>query len=161
MTLLRKGPEPERRWIFRPFYLSIIWLILALLLIINGAYEAKRAEENLYRMLLDEGLALIDGLEKNTQNVFASLATMEAFPEASALLISSAVNPMALEESIIDLVLEVAFQADHRIGGSSPGEDELRKITEEDHFDQIELITPQKRLFYHRNPSATEDEKQP
>jgi hypothetical protein len=137
MTFLDKRPGPERRWIFRPLYLLIIWLILAFLLVINGTYEVKRAEENLYRMLIDEGLASIDGLEKSSQNLFTSLATMAAFPEASSLLISSSINPMSLEESIIDLVLEVAFQVDQRIGGAFPAEDGLRQIAGEAHFARI------------------------
>ena len=61
MAFLLKGPDRRKRWVFRPLFLLIIWGLLALLLLINGIYETKRLKDNLYRLLYDEGSALIAG----------------------------------------------------------------------------------------------------
>src|SRR5512139_1551799 len=116
MAFLPKGLEREKRWVFRPLFLLIIWGLLALLLLINGIYETKRLKDNLHRLLYDEGAALIAGLEKNAQASFASVTALETFPEASALLILSPGNPLALDDSVVDLLLDLAFQMDRQVG---------------------------------------------
>jgi signal transduction histidine kinase len=154
MAFLKKGPEIEGRWFFRPLYLLIIWGLLALLLIINGTYEVKRARDNLTRMLYDEGSALIDGLEKSAQATLASLATIETFPEASTFMSSSPINLLALEESVVDLVLDEASQIDRELGGQAPREEELQRVGEAKHLAGIEVITPNHKFVYSRHPAG-------
>lgn len=153
MAFLEKGPEPKKRWIFRPFFLLVIWALLALLLIINGIYEAKRLGDNLRRMLFDEGAAIIAGLEKSAQSIFGSFEAMEALPEASALLFPSSLNPLALDESVVDMVLDIAFQIDRELGNSSVSENELAKIAKAWHFSVLEIVTPRNTIAY-QNPRA-------
>jgi signal transduction histidine kinase len=155
MAFLKKGPEPKGRWFFRPLYLLIIWGLLALLLIINGTYELKRTRDNLYRMLYGEGSALIDGLEKSAQSSVGSLAAIEAFPEASSFMGSSPINLLALEESVVDLVLDGAFQVDRELGGQPPRESELQRLGEAEHLAGIEVITPNHKFVYGRRPAAS------
>jgi signal transduction histidine kinase len=153
MAFPKKGVEPRGRWIFRPFYLLIIWSLLALLLVINGTYEVKRTQDNLYRMLFDEGSALIEGMEKSAQGIFTSLRAVEAFPEANAFLDSSPVNLMALEESVVDLMLDVAFQIDQEWSSRSPQESELRRVSEAEHLSGLEVITSHEHFIYNRHPA--------
>jgi hypothetical protein len=152
MAFPKKGEKPTGRWIFRPFYLLIIWSLLALLLVVNGTYEVKRTQDNLYRLLFDEGSALIEGMEKSAQGIFTSLTAVEAFPEANAFLDTSPVNLMALEESVVDLMLEVAFQIDRELGSPSPQESELRRVGEAAHLAGLEVITSREHLIYQRHP---------
>jgi len=154
MAFLKKGPETRGRWFFRPLYLLIIWGLLALLLIINGTYEVKRAQDNLYRMLYDEGSALIDGLEKSAQSSLGSLTAIEAFPEASTFMGSSPVNLLTLEESVVDLLLDGAFRVDQELGGQPPRESELQRLGEAEHLAGIEVITPNHKLAYSRRPAG-------
>ena len=154
MAFLKKGPETKGRWFFRPLYLLIIWGLLALLLIINGTYELKRARDNLYRMLYDEGSALIDGLEKSAQSSLGSLTAIEAFPEASTFMGSSPVNLLTLEESVVDLLLDEAFRVDQELGGQPPRESELQRLGEAEHLAGIEVITPNHKLAYSRRPAG-------
>ena len=154
MAFLKKGPEIEGRWFFRPLYLLIIWGLLALLLIINGTYEVKRARDNLTRMLYDEGSALIDGLENSAQATLASLVTIETFPEASTFMSSSPINLLALEESVVDLVLDEASQIDRELGGQAPREEELQRVGEAKHLAGIEVITPNHKFVYSRHPAG-------
>jgi len=154
MAFLKKGPETRGRWFFRPLYLLIIWGLLALLLIINGTYEVKRAQDNLYRMLYDEGSALIDGLEKSAQSSLGSLTAIEAFPEASTFMGSSPVNLLTLEEAVVDLLLDEAFRVDQELGGQPPRESELQRLGEAEHLAGIEVITPNHKLAYSRRPAG-------
>ena len=151
MAFLEKGPETQGRWFFRPLYLLIIWGLLALLLIINGTYEVKRARDNLYRMLYDEGSALIDGLEKSAQNSLGSLTAIETFPEISAFTGASPVNLLALEESVVDLVLDGASQIDRELGRQPIQESELQRLGEAEHLAGVAVITPNQEFVHHRH----------
>jgi signal transduction histidine kinase len=148
MAVLQKGPEQKKRWVFRPLFFVIIWGLLALLLLVNGIFESKRLKDNLYRLLYDEGAALIAGLEKSAQTTFASIAALEAFPEASALLIPSPVNPLTLEDSVADLLQNLAFQMDRDLGAKLPEEKELARLARAWHLSMLTLITPTHRLTY-------------
>ena len=162
MAFLKKGPKTGGRWFFRPLYLLIIWGLLALLLIINGTYEVKRAKDNLYRMLYDEGSALIDGLEKSAQSSLGSLTAIEAFPEASTFMGSSPINLFTLEESVVDLVLDEAFRVDQELGRQPSREGELQRLGEAGHLAGIEVITPNNRIAYSRRPaSSSADDRRP
>ncbi len=141
------------RWIFSPFYLLIIWGLFALLLLISGTYEAKRTKDILYGMLSDEGSALIEGLEKSAQNIFTSLTTLEALPEASALMISSPINLLDLEESVIDYLVEIAFQIDQKLGKGPLAEKEIEAIGKGESLAGLEVITPSKHFVYRRQPA--------
>jgi signal transduction histidine kinase len=148
MAFLPKGPDRRKRWVFRPLFLLIIWGLLALLLLINGIYETKRLKDNLYRLLYDEGSALIAGLEKSAQTALTSAAALEAFPEASALLIPSSLNPLALDDSVVDLLLDLAFQMDRQIGSRTPEEKELAGIAKAWHLSLVAWVSPHRSLSY-------------
>ena len=148
MAFLQKGPEQKKRWIFRPLFFVIIWGLLALLLLVNGIFESKRLKDNLYRLLYDEGAALIAGLEKNVQATFASIAALEAFPEASALLIPSPVNPLTLEDSVADLLLDLAFQMDRDLGSKVPEEKDLVLPAKAWHLSRVTVLAPGRRVSY-------------
>ncbi len=148
MAFLPKGPERGKRWVFRPLFILRIWGLLALLLLINGIYETKRLKDNLHRLLYDEGSALIAGLEKNSQTSFASVTALETFPEASALLISSPANPLALDDSVVDLLLELAFQLDRQIGSRAPEEKELAGVAKTWHLSGVAFVSPRQTLIY-------------
>jgi len=154
MAFLQKGPEQKKRWFFRPIFFLIIWGLLALLLLVNGIFESKRLKDNLYRLLYDEGSALIAGLEKSAQTTFASITALEAFPEASALLISSPLNPLGLEDSVADLLLDLAFQMDRELGTKLPEEKELARLAKAWHLSMVSLITPTRRLSYPASQEA-------
>lgn len=148
MAFLPKGPERKKRWIFRPLFLLIIWGLLALLLLINGIYEAKRLKDNLHRLLYDEGSALIAGLEKSAQASFASVTALETFPGASALLIPSPVNPLGLDDSVVDLLLDLAFQMDRQIGSRAPEEKELAALAKTWHLSGAAFVSSRETLTY-------------
>jgi len=141
---------PKNRGIFRPLSFFIIWGFLALLLVLNGAYEAKRAKDNLYRLLYDEGAAVIEGLIRSAQSSLTSLTTAETVPEASVFMAFSPVNLLALDESVIDWILEAAFQIDHSLGKEPVDQERLTRIGKDEKFAAIEIISGQVHLVYQR-----------
>jgi signal transduction histidine kinase len=153
MTLAKKKLDPKGRWFFRPLNLLVIWGLLALLLVANGTYETKRAKDNLFQMLFDEGSALITGMEKSAQNTFASLNTIEVFPDVSAFI--TPINFWALEESVVDLILDVAFQIDQELGNSPPQQTLLQKEGEVRHFSGIEMVVAGEKFSFSRRPGGS------
>jgi len=142
LALGKKGDAPRKRWTLRPLHFFVIWGLLAILLTVGGMVQANRLKDNLYRMLADEGSALAEGLEKNIQNIFSTFTAMEAFPETLAFLVTSPLNPLALEESIVDLALDAAFQMDERLAHRFPQSIELDHWAQEGHFAGIQVILP-------------------
>ena len=150
MANLQEKREPDGRWFFRPIHLLIIWGLLALLLTANGIYETKRAKDNLFQMLFDEGSVLLAGMEKSAQSAFSSLNAIEFFPDISAFL--SPVNFLVLEESVVDLTLDLAFQIDRELGDAPLQEALLRKVGEGKHFAGVEVIVAGKKTSFLRRP---------
>lgn len=134
----------QKSWLFRPVTLLTIWILLALLVILNGLYEAKRAKDNLYGLLFDEGSALISGLEKSIQSSLSSLNAIEAYPEISSFFSPS--NFWSLDEAVVDLILEAAFRLDQELGTERPAENKLRAIAEKEHFSSLHIISGQDRI---------------
>jgi signal transduction histidine kinase len=147
---MNESDLPKRRWIFRPLSFFIIWSFLALLLILNGTYEATRAKDNLYRLLLDEGVAVIEGLTRNAQSSLTSLTTVETMPEASLFMAVSPVNLLTLEESVVDWILEMAFQIDQRLDKVPVDPERLSRIGKEEKIGAIEVIQGQRHIVYRR-----------
>ncbi|MGB9699440.1 MAG: two-component system sensor histidine kinase NtrB [Thermodesulfobacteriota bacterium] len=140
MEKLVKG----KSWFFRPVTLLTIWILLALLVIFNGLYEAKRAKDNLYGLLFDEGSALISGLEKSIQSSFSSLHAIEAYPEISSFFTPP--NFWSLDEAVVDLILEKAFRVDQELGTELPAKNKLREIAEKEHFSSLLIIFGQEEI---------------
>jgi signal transduction histidine kinase len=153
MAFSQKKPEPKRRWFFRPLNLLIIWVLLALLLVANGAYETRRAQNNLFQMLSNEGSALIAGMEKSAQNTYAFLNAIEAYPDVSDFV--SPINFLALEESVVDLILDLAFQIDQELGASPLEPSLLNKAGEGRHLLGIKVIIARKEFSFHRGPGGS------
>ncbi len=145
----QNGLPPRRRFTLRPLYLLIIWGLLAILLVVNGTYEARRSQNNLNRMLLDEGQAFVAGLEKSTQAIFNSLTTVEAFPD-TAVFLSSQVNLLEIEESVVDQILEMAYQIDRALGSRPVDSLALQKMAGAEHLSGIEVVGLNEPIVSHR-----------
>jgi signal transduction histidine kinase len=151
----------RKRRIFRPLSFFVIWGVLALVLIFNGVFEAKRAKDNLYRLLADEGAAIAEGLSRSAQSSLTLLTALETMPEAALLAGYSPANLLALEESVIDEVLETAFEIDRKLGRGTPGAEKLAELSREEKVAGIEVLAGQIRSAYHRNSEAATRESRP
>lgn len=158
---MNESTASKKRWIFRPLSFFIIWGFLALLLVINGLYEAKRAKDNLYRLLSDEGTAIIEGLTRSAQSSLSSLGALETIPEAAVLAAFSAINLLTLEESVIDWVLEMGAQIDQRLGSEALTPERLASVGKEARIAGVEVIQGGNHLVFHRQPEVLPRETPP
>jgi signal transduction histidine kinase len=155
-------PAPsKKRWIFRSLSLFIIWGLFALLLILNGLFEAKRAKDNLYRLLADEGAAILEGLTRSAQSSLNSLTALETTPEAALLMAYSPVNLLTLEEAVIDWVLEIAFQIDQKLGPEAVGAERLEGVGKEEKIAGIEVLIGKNHFAFHRKTGISPRESEP
>ncbi len=160
MYMNEPAPSQKRR-IFRPLSFFVIWGLLALLLILNGLYEGKRAKDNLYRLLADEGAAIIEGLTRAAQSSLTFLTAIETMPEAALLAGYSPGNLLALEESVIDWFLEIALQIDQKLGREPLGSERLAEVGREERIAGAEVVTGQTHIVYHRQKGITPRDSQP
>jgi signal transduction histidine kinase len=133
---------------FRPFYLIVIWALMAGLFLVSGWYESQRTKANLRQLLLDEGAALIAGFEKSLQAAFSSLTAQELYPAIAALMTSSPNSLLAFDEALIDLGLEIALEIDQRLGPQHPDPRGLEKLGEKEFLAGMELLTPKGEFHY-------------
>ena len=158
---MNEPASSQKKWIFRPVSFLVIWGLLAFLLILNGLFENKRARDSLYRVLADEGAAIIAGLSRSAQSSLASLAAVETMPEAAFLAGYSSGNLLALEESVIDGFLETAIQIDRKIGREPVGPGRLEEIGKEEKVAGIEVLAGQGRVVYGRQTESLNRESRP
>ncbi len=151
----------KKRWIFRPLSLFIIWGLFALLLVLNGLFEAKRAKDNLYLLLADEGGAILEGLTRSAQNSLNSLTALETMPEAALLMAYSPVNLLTLEEAVIDWILEIASQIDQKLGQETVTPERLEAVGKEEKLAGVEIVGPRIRVTFHRGARVLPGEDRP
>ena len=83
-------------------------------LIVNGYFETKRARMSLESILENQGLALLEGLEREIQNTLSVINVMEAVPGGHLLNITSSTSFFAIEDTIVDHLLEIATMVDQQ-----------------------------------------------
>jgi signal transduction histidine kinase len=83
-------------------------------LIVNGYFEINRTRTSLQNMLENQGTALLESLEREIQNALSVIDVMEGVPGAHLLNIHSSTSFFALEDTIVDHLLEIAAMANER-----------------------------------------------
>ena len=104
-----------KRYLARPLYLLLLCGLVFLLLFLNGLMEFQRTEEGLLRILQGQGLAYLDGKEKEIKGINAYLSALKENPRT--------VNPplpppfgdlVTLDSAIGEHLMEVAFDLDRQ-----------------------------------------------
>ena len=153
MAFLQKGPEPKTQWIFRPLFLLFIWGLLALLLIINGIYEAKRLKDNLHRMLLMKGRPSSPAWKRAPRVSLPPGRLWKLFPRPplSSYLPLESPSPGRFRSRYGP---GYCLPDRSRIGRPAhPKKSQLAKIGKTWHFSCVKLITP-RRSFIYQSPKA-------
>ena len=83
-------------------------------LIVNGYFEINRTRTSLQNILENQGTALLESLEREIQNAISVIDVMEGVPGAHLLNIQSSTSFFALEDTIVDHLLEIATMVDQR-----------------------------------------------
>jgi len=94
-----------------PFYLFAVLTVLIGILLINGYFEIQRTRSQLFNILENEALVVIQGLEQNSGNLIAGLS--QEHPPLSALgIVEGSEDSLSIEDQLIERLINLALQMD-------------------------------------------------
>jgi len=123
-----------------PIYLVLICCLIVLILIVNGYFEINRTRNSLRGILENQGVALLRGLEREIQNAVSVIEVMEGVPGGHLLNITSSTNFFALEDAIVDHLLEIATAVDHNEATRTLSPSELKSLAEKEGLRGIDIV---------------------
>ena len=146
--MAEKPKRVSSRLSISPTYLALICSIIILLLIIGGFFEIRRTRTSLRGILEDQGATLLRALEREIQNTVSVIEVMEEAPGGHLLNIASSVNFFALEDTIIDHLLETASMVDREEADQGLSPSALESLAQKEGLKAIEILNegPQSQL---------------
>jgi signal transduction histidine kinase len=138
--MAEKPKKASYRLSISPIYLALICSIIIVLLIIGGFFEIKRTRASLHGILENQGATLLRGLEREIQNTVSVIDVMEEVPGGHLLNISSSINFFALEDAVIDYLLEIASTVDKGEGDRGLSPTELKSLARKEGITAIEIL---------------------
>jgi len=94
-----------------PFYLFAVLTVLIGILLINGYFEIQRTRSQLFNILENEALVVIQGLEQNSGNLIAGLS--QEHPPLSTLgIVEGSEDSLSIEDQLIERLINLALQMD-------------------------------------------------
>jgi signal transduction histidine kinase len=129
------------RWLsIGPLHLILICCLIILVLIVNGLFELNRTQESLRAILENQGVTLLRGLERQIQNTVSTIEVMESVPGAHLLNIASSRNFFALEDDIVDYLLEIAALVDKNAALQTLSPQELESAARSSGLSRIDIL---------------------
>ncbi len=139
-----------------PLHLTLLCCLIIIILIVNGFFELNRTRESLKAILENQGANLLRGLEREIQNSVSVIEVMEGVPGAHLLNISSSRSFFALEDAIVDYLLEIAITLDQTDADQTVSQPELKDTAQRNGIKKIEILSEllpsqisEKRLNYY------------
>ena len=123
-----------------PTYLALICCLIILLLIIGAFFEINRTKRSLRGILENQGATLLRGLDREIQNTVSVIEVMEEVPGGHLLNIASSINFFALEDAIIDHVVEIASMVDQEAASQDLSPAELESLAQREGLKVIEIL---------------------
>ncbi len=138
-----------------PTYLALICCLIILLLIMGGFFEINRTKRSLRGILENQGITLLRGLEREIENTVTVVEVMEEVPGGHLLNITSSTNFFALEDTIIDHLLEIATMVDQEVAGQALSTSKLESLAQREGLKAIEILNKASQSqIPHRDPST-------
>jgi signal transduction histidine kinase len=123
-----------------PTYLALICCLIIVLFIIGGFFEVDRTRRSLREILENQGATFLRGLEREIQNTISVLDVMEEVPGGHLLNITSSVNFFALEDVVVDYLLEIGRTVDKEEASRALSPGVLKTLAGEKGLDAIEIL---------------------
>jgi hypothetical protein len=123
-----------------PTYLALICGLIILLLIIGGFFEINRTERSLRGILENQGVTILRGLEREIENTVTVIEVMEEVPGGHLLNIASSISFFALEDAIIDHLVEIATMVDQEVAGQALSTSKLESLAQSEGLKAIEIL---------------------
>jgi signal transduction histidine kinase len=138
--MAEKPKRASYRLSISPIYLALICLLIIVLLIIGGFFEIKRTQGSLRGILENQGTTVLRGLEREIQNTVSVIDVMEEVPGGHLLNIASSINFFALEDAVIDYLLEIASTVDKGEADRGLSPPELKSLARKKGVTAIEVL---------------------
>ena len=132
-------PNPHRPSL-GPIHLILLCCVIILILIMNGYFEINRTRKNLQGILENQGTALLRGLEREIQNTISVMEAIEHVPGGHLLNITSSTNSFALEEAIVDHLLDIATRVDQNDAAGTLSPEGLKDLADGEGVERIEVL---------------------
>ncbi|MCK5554334.1 MAG: hypothetical protein KAJ09_14380, partial [Deltaproteobacteria bacterium] len=138
--MAEKPKRTSYRLSISPIYLALICFLIIVLLIIGGFFEIKRTQRSLRGILENQGTTFLRGLEREIQNTVSVIDVMEEVPGGHLLNIASSINFFALEDAVIDYLLEIASTVDRGEAARGLSRPELKSLARKKGVTAIEIL---------------------
>ncbi len=123
-----------------PIYLALLCCLIILILIVNGFFEINRTRKSLRDILESQGETLLQGLEREIQNTVSVIEVMEGVPGGHLLNIASSANFFAIEDAIVDYLLEIATLVDQNDASQTLSPSELERVAQTEGLKRIDIL---------------------
>jgi len=138
--MAEKRESRSRRLSIGPLYLILICCLIILILIVNGFFEINRTRESLRAILENQGTTLLRGLEREIQNTVSTIEVIEGVPGGHLLNIASSTSFFALEDAVVDHLLEIAIEVDQNDAGQTLSPQELKSTAQKKGVKRITIV---------------------
>ena len=138
--MAEKPKRGSHRLPISPTYLALICCLIIVLFIVGGFFEVDRTRRSLRGILENQGATLLRGLEREIQNTIAVIDVMEEVPGGHLLNITSSANFFALEDVVVDYLLDIGRTVDKEEASHALSPGELRSLAGEKGLDAIEIL---------------------
>jgi signal transduction histidine kinase len=123
-----------------PTFLALICSLIILLFIIGGVFEISRTKRSLREILENQGVTFLQGLDREIQNTISVIEVMEEVPGGHLLNIASSIDFFALEDAIIEHLVEIASMVDQEGTGQALSPAKLKSLAEREGLKAIEIL---------------------
>ncbi len=144
---------------FSPVYLAILSGILLIILIVNGLWEIKRAQNGFYLLLKREALSHIQHIERNIQDTFDAFQGLETASGRSFSSFILSGTLFSLEESVAEYLLQAAHQIDQMDQEKALSLADLQSLAEQYLASSVEIYDQRGNLL--KGYPASPSEKKP
>jgi signal transduction histidine kinase len=121
-------------------YLILLCCLIITILIINGFFEISRTRKSLTGILENQGETVLRGVEREIQNTVSVIEVMEGVPGGHLLNIEASTNFFALEDAIVNYLLEIASEVDQNDATQPLSPVALEKMAQTEGLTRIEIL---------------------
>ncbi|MFQ5843184.1 MAG: hypothetical protein ACE5I8_12205, partial [Thermodesulfobacteriota bacterium] len=137
-----------------PTFLALICSLIILLFIIGGFFEISRTKRSLREILENQGVTFLQGLDREIQNTISVIEVMEEVPGGHLLNIASSIDFFALEDAVIDHLVEIASMVDRERTKQALSASKLKSLAQREGLRAIEILDPGSQEHVPRRDSS-------
>lgn len=129
-----------RRYQGAPLYLLLLCALVLLLLSFNGLLEFRRTQEGLYKLLEEQGVAYLDGEEKEIRGVMTQISALKGNQRATNPPLPMPYGDLlSLDSAIAEHLLDVALDLDRQEKQGALSPEKVSSLMKAEKLSRIEF----------------------